>query len=110
MNEALREFFRDSPSSITTRQLEGTLADRLRKHRATRYFYENYHLNGNLDYLVKSKKELVKTAMEVWISGLASNHSVGQIIRDAKGAAPLLVRLLAMPPGLAAYYYLRATS
>lgn len=110
VNEPLRQFYRDSASSITTWQLKGSLADRLRRHRATRYFYENYHLNENLDYLLKSKKELAKTAMEVWVSGLATGLPVSRILQDATGLGPRVLRCAAFPFGLAAYLYIRAAS
>jgi hypothetical protein len=108
VNEPLRLFYRDSPISVTTLQESGGVASRLTSHLPARYYFKNWHLNTNLDYLWKSPKDLAKTALDVWISGLSYKRSPWKVLKDGRPWAPLLVRLLALPPGVLAYLYVQA--
>jgi glycosyltransferase involved in cell wall biosynthesis len=110
VNESLRMFYRDASDSLTNKQASATLADRLQQHLPARYYFKNWHLNADLDYLMKDKKELAKTALDVWITGLAFKGSVLAVLRDGRGFMPRLVRLAAMPAGVAAYVYCRLAS
>jgi glycosyltransferase involved in cell wall biosynthesis len=108
VNEPLRLFYRDSATSVTTLQEAGGVANRLTSHLPARYYFKDWNLNTNLDYLSKSPKELVKTALDVWISGLNYKKSIWKVLNDGRAVAPWLVRLAALPAGLAGYAYVRA--
>lgn len=107
VNEPLRLFYRDVGDSISSVRSRASPADRLRCHVPARYFYKNWHLNTNLDYLRKDKKDLIRTAIDLWISGLALKGSVAGVLRDARPGMPFLVRLAALPAGVAAFLYCR---
>lgn len=108
VNEPLRFFYRDSPISVTTLQESGGVTGRLTSHLPARYYFKNWHLNTNLDYLCKSPKALAKTALDVWISGLSYKRSPWKVLKDGRPWAPWLVRLSALPPGVLAYLYVQA--
>jgi len=110
VNEPLRFFYRDSPISVTTLQDAGGVTNRLMSHLPARYYFKNWNLNANLDYLAHAPKDLVKTSLDVWISGLGYKHSIWKVLCDGRPVLPWLVRLLAMPAGLAAYAYVHAKS
>jgi glycosyltransferase involved in cell wall biosynthesis len=105
VNEPLRSYYRDAPNSTLNEQYGGALSARLLGHVPARYFYKSWHLNTNLDYLLKAKKDLAKTAIDIWVCGLEFRGSIGGVLRDGTGGAPLAIRLMAMPAGIAAYLY-----
>jgi len=105
VNEPLHFYYHDAGNSITVTGAAGGLKERLNKPLGATYFYKSWHLNTNLDYLRRDKKELLKTVIDVWVSGLGSGRSVGRVIRDSAGGTPLLLRLASLPAGLAAYAY-----
>jgi glycosyltransferase involved in cell wall biosynthesis len=104
VNEPLRLYYRDAANSLMQQAAAASL---LRRGLPTRYFYKSWHLNTNLDYLRRDPKELVKTALDIWISGLAMGKSVRSILKDGKAAMPWLIRLASAPVGIAALAYLQ---
>ncbi len=106
VNEALRIYYADDVQSLSNVQTGGMPA-RLRRNVGPRYFFKNWHLNTNLDYLLKDKTDLLKTLIDVWINGMTLKGSALQVLRDSRGIVPFLFRLGAMPAGLAAYAYCR---
>jgi glycosyltransferase involved in cell wall biosynthesis len=109
VNEPLRFFYRDSPISVTTLQEAGGLTNRLTSHLPARYYFKNWNLNTNLDYLRRSPKALMKTALDVWISGLSYKRSPLKVLNDGRRWAPWLVRLAALPAGALAFAYVQAS-
>ena len=108
VNEPLRFFYRDSPISVTTLQEAGGLSNRLTSHLPARYYFKNWNLNTNLDYLWRSPKALAKTALDVWISGLSYKKSPLKVLNDGRRWVPWLVRLAALPAGALAFGYVQA--
>ena len=108
VNEPLRLYYRDAANSIVSGRAARGLADRLNRQTPARYFFKSWHLNHNLDYLRRAPRELAKTLLDVWITGLASRGSIRAVLRDGTGLLPTALRLLALPPGLVAYLYCRA--
>jgi len=105
-NERLRLYYRDAANSVIATRSAGGLGARLGRHLPARYFYKSWHLATNLDYLRRSRKELVKTLLDVWVSGLFLKGSVGGVLEDQRRASrPLL--LASLPAGLALYGYSR---
>lgn len=107
MNEPLRIYYRDAPNSITTQRAAGGWAAQARRNVPTRYFFRNWHLNTNLDYLRKDPRELVKTAVDVWIAGLLAGRPAGDILRQARPGLPRTLVLATMPAGLTLYLFVR---
>jgi glycosyltransferase involved in cell wall biosynthesis len=105
VNEPLRSYYRDAPNSTLNEQHGGALSARLLGHVPARYFYKSWHLNTNLDYLLKNKKDLVKTAIDIWVCGLEFRGSVGRVLGESAGGWPLFIRLAAIPAGIGAYVY-----
>jgi glycosyltransferase involved in cell wall biosynthesis len=108
VNEPLRLYFRDDQGSLINAR-SGLIPGGLSRHVNTRYFFKNWHVNNNLDYLAKNKKALLKTLVDIWVTGLGSKKSALQVLRDSERGRPLLWRLFALPPGLAAFLYCRFT-
>jgi glycosyltransferase involved in cell wall biosynthesis len=104
VNEPLRLYYRDAVNSIIHQAAAVSL---VRRGLPTRYFYKSWHLNANLDYLRRDPKELAKTALDVWISGLAMGKSARSILKDARSGMPWIIRLVAAPAGYAALVYCR---
>jgi glycosyltransferase involved in cell wall biosynthesis len=108
VNEPLRLYYRDAANSIiAARAAEGS-ANRVDGRAPARYFFKSWHLNANLDYLWRDPRELAKTILDLWVTGLATRGSVLAVVRDAEGFLPFVLRALALPAGLTAYLYCRA--
>jgi hypothetical protein len=101
----LRLYYRDAANSIIASRAADGPANRVDGRAPARYFFKSWHLNRNLDYLSRDPRELAKTLLDVWITGLATRGSILEVARDGKGTLPLLLRLAALPVGLIAYWY-----
>jgi glycosyltransferase involved in cell wall biosynthesis len=110
VNEPLRLYYRDAANSIVGRHSKGGTMHRLNQSVPTRYFFKNWHLNTNLDYLSRSPKELLATVADVWVSGLSMRGSVTKVLGEVRMGLPLLLMLGAMPGGIGLYLYKRARS
>jgi glycosyltransferase involved in cell wall biosynthesis len=108
VNEPLRLYYRDAANSIIAARAAGGLSDRLTRQAPARYFFKSWHLNTNLDYLRRDKRELVKALLDVWIAGLAARGSIRSVLKDATGVLPFTLRLAALPAGLLVYLYCRS--
>jgi glycosyltransferase involved in cell wall biosynthesis len=106
-NERLRLYHRDAADSLMASRLSGPLAARLRRHLPSRYFFKSWHLATNLDYLRRDRKDLVRTLVDVWVSGLLLRGSVAEVLRDQRGRSSIPLLLAALPAGLAVYGYCR---
>lgn len=106
-NEQLRLYYRDTDDSITAQRTAGSLGDRLSRHPGGRYFYKSWHLATNLDYLRRDQKELARTVLDVWVSGLFLRGSVARVLRDQRHRPSLPLLLASMPAGLALFGYCR---
>jgi glycosyltransferase involved in cell wall biosynthesis len=107
VNEPLRLYYRDAANSITVTRVTAGLTDRLSRHLPARYFFRSWHLRTNLDYLKRDKKELLKTLLETWTSGLLGGATVGKVLRDSGGGWPLALLLASLPAGAALSLYCR---
>jgi glycosyltransferase involved in cell wall biosynthesis len=107
VNEPLRVYYRDTDNSVMAARTAGRLVNRLGRHLPARYFFKSWHLNTNLDYLKRDRKELLKTLLEVWMSGLMTGASVAQVLRESRGLAPFLLLFASMPAGVVLYLYSR---
>jgi len=107
-NERLRLYYHDAPDSLVAGRVSGPLAARLRRHLASRYFFKSWHLATNLDYLRRDRKDLVKTLVDVWVTGLFLKGSVAGVLRDQRGRSSVPLLLAALPAGLALYGYSRS--
>jgi glycosyltransferase involved in cell wall biosynthesis len=107
VNEPLRLYYRDAANSIIASRVADGPANRVDGRAPARYFFKSWHLNRNLDYLSRDPRELVKTLLDVWITGLATRGSILGVARDGEGTRPRLLRLAALPVGLIAYWYCR---
>jgi glycosyltransferase involved in cell wall biosynthesis len=105
VNEPLRLYYRDAANSIIRARAASGLAGRLNGQAASRYFFKSWHLNHNLDYLVRDPLELAKVLLDLWITGIATRGSVKAVLRDGAGAFPFALRLLALPAGFLGYRY-----
>ena len=104
-NEPLHFYHHDAGNSVTVLNAASGLRGRLTRSVATNYFYKSWHLNTNLDYLFRDKKDLLKTLIDIWLCGLGSGRSIRKILADSAPGKPFLLRLLGFPAGLAAYAY-----
>jgi hypothetical protein len=109
VNEPLRLYYRDAANSIIAARAAGGLQGRLNGHAPARYFFKSWHLNTNLDYLRRDPRELAKTLLDVWVTGLASRGSIGAVLADAAEVVPFVLRLASLPAGLATYLYCRVS-
>jgi glycosyltransferase involved in cell wall biosynthesis len=107
VNEPLRLYYRDAANSIIAARRTDGVGARVNGRAPARYFFKSWHLNTNLDYLRRDPRELAKTLLDVWITGLATRGSVTAVLRDGVGFFPRLLRFLALPAGLVAYLYCR---
>ena len=108
VNEPLHLYYHDDPASYTLVNAKIGLKGRLRRPVGPLYYYKNWHLNQNFDYLWHDKKELLKTVTDLWFCGFATHRSVFRVLRDAKFGWPLVWRLAGFPSGLATYLYVKA--
>jgi glycosyltransferase involved in cell wall biosynthesis len=106
-NERLRLYYRDTVDSLTASRFSGSLAARLGGHLPARYFFKSWHLATNLDYLRRDLRELVKTLVDVWVSGLLLRGSIANVLRDQHGRSSVPLLLAALPAGLAVCGYCR---
>lgn len=106
-NEPLRLYYRDTANSVIAERLAGGLGARLSRHRSARYFYKSWHLATNLDYLRRDRKDLLRTLLDVWVSGLFLRGSVAGVLGDQRGRSSLPLLLASLPAGLALYGYCR---
>jgi hypothetical protein len=107
VNEPLRLYYRDASNSVTRARVAGGFAERLTRHLPARYFFRSWHLRTNLDYLKRDKKELLKTLLEVWKSGLLTGVPVRNVLRESGGGWPMALLLASMPAGMAFSLYCR---
>lgn len=64
------------------------------------YRYLCWHLSENLDYLWKSKKDLLRTARNIWPVGLHSGRGLGAILEDINNGKSKLLACIVLPVGL----------
>jgi len=68
-----------------------------------RYQYLCWHVGHNLDYLWRDKKDLLRTAGNIWRLGLHSGRDVGAILGDINSRRSKLLACAALPIGLFLY-------
>jgi hypothetical protein len=107
-NERLRVYYRDAGDSLMASRFSGSLPARLTRHLPARYFFKSWHLATNLDYLRRDRKDLVKTLVDVWVSGLFLKGSIAGVLRDQRRRSSVRLLLATLPAGLALYGYCRA--
>jgi glycosyltransferase involved in cell wall biosynthesis len=105
VNEALRLYYRDAATSLTKGEAGGPLATRITRHPRARYFYADWHLNNNLEYLYRQPRALGLVLADVWVSGMYVHRCAWRILRDGRGWWPLTVRLASFLPGLSLWLY-----
>jgi glycosyltransferase involved in cell wall biosynthesis len=106
VNEGLRHYFTDTASSITE-GMQRSVADRFSRGAEPRYQYKMWHLNQNLDFIKRVKKELLKTPVDVAISGLMAGHSIRAMLRKTRRGGPRWVFLASLPLALLLYSRVR---
>lgn len=88
----------------------GALCDKpnveiLKRRSMMSYLYAIWHLNDNIDYLLKYEniRMIYKMFVGLWISALLSNKSISDVFYDLRGNIPRAVALAALFPGLLLY-------
>jgi glycosyltransferase involved in cell wall biosynthesis len=108
INEPLYCYHHDDTNSMSNSNAATGLRGRLRRPVGALYYYKNWNLNTNLDYLRRDQRVLWKTGIDIWFCGFATGRSIGTILRDSAPGWPRLIRLAALPMGTLAYLYAKA--
>jgi len=93
VNEPLRLYFRDQ----ATHQSSGRHLGKLGKV-ASRYIYNIWHFNTNLDYIKRDKKALLFVASNIWRLGHHLHKSISETLSSVKHNRILC--LMCLPVGL----------
>ena len=102
VNEALRYYFQDQTERVTSKQKKDIIGSA-----PVIYFYLNWHINKNSDYIFKyeSKGKILKMFLNLWRSGLLLGKNIKEIIKNITNKRTKVLSILTSIPGIILYLF-----
>ena len=102
VNEAMKYYFVDTNNSVTKLKTKNPL-----RGANVFYYYINWNLNNNLDYILQygPRKELLRNFVGLVRFGLATDNTLGQIIKNAKNRKMKSLLILILPLAYLMYQF-----